>query len=265
MTAPAASSAAVALTATQFQRAQAAAAKSVIDATVRALQKFGVPDGAAARRQFADRLLPVMMRARAHSYQAAVAHMRHTAIAAREPMPTPADIRVYGTWAIESVLDRVADEKRDPPAMDQVSRAAARKPDVRQSIAANMARHAQAAGRDAIEHTANDHGEEIGWARVLTGAENCAWCMMLASRGPVYRTHAKALYKGGETGNPWHNHCDCTATLVFRGKPWTGQADQERLEDLWAKVTRGHYGKKKFDAFRRHIDGQNRADAEAPQ
>ncbi|WP_315118545.1 hypothetical protein [Corynebacterium matruchotii] len=29
-------------------------------------------------------------------------------------------------------------------------------------------------------------GKVLGWARVLTGAESCAFCAMLASRGPVY-------------------------------------------------------------------------------
>src|SRR5699024_2807268 len=30
------------------------------------------------------------------------------------------------------------------------------------------------------------------WARVLTGAENCGFCVMLASRGPVYSSAAEA-------------------------------------------------------------------------
>ncbi|TWS25359.1 hypothetical protein FK268_09210 [Tsukamurella sputi] len=249
---PPAASAAV-LDAVGLQRAQAAITKAIVDAMLRALNKFGVPATAGERAQFAQRVLPEMMRAREQSYTAAVAHMRYTALHAGQVMPEPAEIRRYGMWAIESAIEQA--NVPDPTAMDQVTRAAAKRPDPRRQIAANLARHALAAGRDAIVATAEQQGEEVGWARVLTGAENCAFCMMLVSRGPVYRSQRSAGFRA-------HTHCDCSCTLVFHGKRWHGQDDYERLEDLWAEVTRGESGKGKFDAWRRHIDGLNRAEAD---
>lgn len=47
------------------------------------------------------------------------------------------------------------------------------------------------------------------WARVPTGAETCAFCRMLGSRGAVYRTKERA----GD-GKSYHGHCDCVPTLV---------------------------------------------------
>ena len=60
-------------------------------------------------------------------------------------------------------------------------------------------------GRDVITLSARKH--KIRWARVPTGAETCAFCLMLAGRGYVYRS-AK---KGGDSfsGNEFHGHCDC--------------------------------------------------------
>ena len=47
------------------------------------------------------------------------------------------------------------------------------------------------------------------WARVPSGAETCAWCRMLASRGAVYHS-AQVAGKG----KSYHGDCDCVPTLV---------------------------------------------------
>lgn len=79
-------------------------------------------------------------------------------------------------------------------------------------------------------------GKVLGWARVLTGAENCPWCAMLASRGPVY-TETTVLTgttrSASRDGLRYHDHCDCTAVLVVRGQPWEGEAQFTALQDLW--------------------------------
>lgn len=46
-------------------------------------------------------------------------------------------------------------------------------------------------------------------ARVPVG-KTCAWCRMLASRGPVYQSEATALAAS-------HSHCDCVPTPIWRG------------------------------------------------
>ena len=86
----------------------------------------------------------------------------------------------------------------------------------------------------------------VAWARVLTGAESCGWCAMLASRGPVYRSRKSA----GE-GDKWHLGCDCLVVPVFRGqeKHWPGYEEYIRLEQLWAESVKGARGKKALKNF----------------
>lgn len=50
------------------------------------------------------------------------------------------------------------------------------------------------------------------WARVPTGSRTCAFCLMLASRGGVYRTQAVAGDR--RYGKEYHGDCDCVAVLV---------------------------------------------------
>ena len=79
----------------------------------------------------------------------------------------------------------------------------------------------------------------LGWARVLVGEENCPFCAMLASRGPVY-TEKTVLLAGRESrtrnGLQFHDHCDCTAVMVVRGKPWEGEKQYDALEQLWIEA-----------------------------
>lgn len=74
-------------------------------------------------------------------------------------------------------------------------------------------------------------GVEIGWARVLTGEENCPFCAMLASRGPVY-SEETVLAREADRGR-YHDHCDCVAVLVVKGRPWEGEDQFKELQDLW--------------------------------
>ena len=79
----------------------------------------------------------------------------------------------------------------------------------------------------------------LGWARVLVGQENCPFCAMLASRGPVY-TEKTVLLAGRRSrtrdGLQYHDHCDCTAVAVVRGKPWEGEEQYDALEQLWIEA-----------------------------
>lgn len=111
--------------------------------------------------------------------------------------------------------------------------------------------------------SAKSGGKVLGWARVLTGAESCAFCAMLASRGPVYSEDTvvttgkprevrprQVHYRnsgatGGHTyvsgsrreGEKYHDHCDCIAVLVVKGVPWNGEQQYYDLKDLWDDAT----------------------------
>lgn len=113
---------------------------------------------------------------------------------------------------------------------------------VAERVSATMERHMRQAARDLVVDTAEGSGEEIGWARVLNGEKNCGFCAMLASRGPVYHSDKSALTVVGQRGRTrgtrqmgeaYHDHCDCSAVLVRKGKAWDGQQQFEHLERLW--------------------------------
>jgi hypothetical protein len=134
------------------------------------------------------------------------------------------------------VLERVAeplepDVVLEPAVVRQVG----------ENLGATVARHAQQAGRDAVQRTAEVAPERIGWARTLTGRENCAFCSMLASRGPVYGAKGVRFLA--------HDHCDCVPELVVKGADWDGREQFERLSDLWASSTSRKSGKAARKAF----------------
>ena len=130
------------------------------------------------------------------------------------------------------VVAPTLENRTDPTVVRQVA----------ERVTATLTRHVAMAGRDAIVNAAMGAGEEIGWARVLSGAENCAFCAMLASRGPVYKSDKSALVVGGNggrirgsraAGERFHDNCDCETILVRKGQAWEGREEYERLEHLW--------------------------------
>lgn len=61
-------------------------------------------------------------------------------------------------------------------------------------------------GRSTIHFTVGHYG--LTYARVPSGTETCAWCLMLASRGAVYTSKNAAKYDH-KTGQKYHDDCDC--------------------------------------------------------
>lgn len=109
-------------------------------------------------------------------------------------------------------------------------------------------------------------GRLRGWARVTSGDEPCSWCVMLASRGPVFEYSAQAGAKESlnrlviddyDAGvniqmKQWHPNCNCTIVPVFSNEEWSGKEDQQRLYEMWKKVTKGH--EDKLNAWRREFE-----------
>lgn len=120
-----------------------------------------------------------------------------------------------------------------------------------ENTTAALVRHAEMPGREAVTDSIDRAGEEIGWARVLTGRESCGFCAMLASRGPVYSSEASARYRGGVSVDAYHDHCDCIVVPVYDGEPWQGQEEFERLEDIWIAATLETSGAASRAAFRK--------------
>lgn len=114
-------------------------------------------------------------------------------------------------------------------------------------------------------------GAVIGWARVATGAETCAWCLMLISRGAELNHKGNFAYSdaaaaglnlddgtalelweeaGGDVAKfkallyddddedeilmeKWHTGCDCLAVPVFDINNWPGREAAKRAQQLW--------------------------------
>lgn len=120
-------------------------------------------------------------------------------------------------------------------------------------------RHSLAAGRDAVTDTAKRDDLALGWARVASGAETCAFCTMLVSRGPVYTSKQSAGFQVNQPGRehePYHDRCDCVPTPVFDDLDWPGRDAYLDAQKLWANVTRGHYGDAALVALRAHLTAE---------
>jgi hypothetical protein len=125
-------------------------------------------------------------------------------------------------------------------------------------LALSVVREVEMAGRRQIIGAVKNDPERIvqGWARVATGRETCAWCLMLISRGPEYidargaginLDNETALDLWEEAGwdpekfrestkdeiEQWHAGCDCLAFPVFDIDNWPGKAAQEQALKLW--------------------------------
>lgn len=112
-------------------------------------------------------------------------------------------------------------------------------------------------------------GNVLGWARVATGRETCAWCLMLISRGAEFpgkdtRWYTEAVSAGinlddetvldlwEESGGDlaqfreetkeyieeWHTGCDCLVVPVFDIKNWPGREGAQRAQQLWIDAGR---------------------------
>ena len=70
-----------------------------------------------------------------------------------------------------------------------------------------------------------------GWARVPSGAETCPWCLILASRGAVYRS------KDTAAGRKYHGDCDCTPTLVRDESDYPDGYDPDALYQRYLEAS----------------------------
>ena len=97
-------------------------------------------------------------------------------------------------------------------------------------------------GLDGVDRSLRESRAK-SWARVLTGAENCAFCVVLASRGPVYSTaedagRVTADEKFDEVGlrgyvNSYHDNCDCLVVPIYKHGEWPGYEDYKALDKFY--------------------------------
>ena len=115
------------------------------------------------------------------------------------------------------------------------------------SLAGAVSRLVLSGGRDAIIGNVREDRQAVGWAR-LTDAHPCAFCAMLASRGPVYRTKQTAKFEA-------HDHCACMPVPAWnRDEAWLQHSKD--LYEQWQDITQGHSGADARRAWRRHWDNR---------
>jgi hypothetical protein len=119
----------------------------------------------------------------------------------------------------------------------------------------SASRHVLNGGRETALTLIHADDTVLGWARV-TDSDPCAFCALLASRGPVYRSPKRASF-------PAHDGCCCTAEAVYSSSAsWPGRARE--FQRLYYRSTKGYSGKDAINAFRRAHD-KNRREAAPPE
>lgn len=89
-------------------------------------------------------------------------------------------------------------------------------------------RHTLNGGRDTITATVQADRDAVGWFRRCRG-DACAFCAMLASRGPVYKQETASFQP--------HDTCYCTPEPAYsRDTPWPDES--VRFKELWDEAQR---------------------------
>lgn len=99
------------------------------------------------------------------------------------------------------------------------------------TVSGAMVKRILAAGNMTIVEAVKRDPHALGWARVTSG-DPCAFCRMLASRGPIYKTERSADFQT-------HDNCACTTEVVYEGSSILDQAgeylDQWDQAQAWAR------------------------------
>ena len=120
--------------------------------------------------------------------------------------------------------------------------------------------------RKALVESVDGDPEARGWRRIPSGRETCAFCRLMTIRGPVY----KSAQTAGRTANrgfvghgefKFHDHCDCIAVPIFRGKTPPQYKVPDHIEQMieewdheYRVETGGYDGVDKLNAFRRAVE-----------
>ena len=97
--------------------------------------------------------------------------------------------------------------------------------------------------------------EARGWTRVVHDGA-CSFCLMLALRGPVYRTRKSAGFSAHhKQPNGSGGDCRCSVEPVFGH--WEPSARVREAERVWKDATKGRSGHDARTAFRQAVEGRD--------
>lgn len=100
-------------------------------------------------------------------------------------------------------------------------------PNALTQVSGAVARHVQSGSWDTVQGAVQRDQQALGWARVAD-ANGCAFCLMLASRGPAYKSEGTAGFEA-------HDHCACGIEPAFDGYQWDPVA--EKAAAAWSAAT----------------------------
>ncbi|BBC43834.1 putative capsid maturation protease [Mycobacterium phage GS4E] len=165
--------------------------------------------------------------------------------------------------------------KNMEPARKGMSQADSPKSAVTRTSLAAVREVEMAGRRQIIGAVKNDPAPQIvqGWARVATGRETCAWCLMLIARGAELNHKGNFAYSSAQAAGTnlddetlldiyneegwdtrkiierlrtesadnleeWHTGCDCLAMPVFDVQNWPGRDAALRAQQLWIDASK---------------------------
>lgn len=90
-------------------------------------------------------------------------------------------------------------------------------------------------GRETVARNVSLDPRKPRYARVPSGSDTCAWCLMLASRGFVYHTEATAGdERGTGIGDDFHNDCKCQIVPAWeRGRVHIEGYDPDEMYEMY--------------------------------
>lgn len=113
------------------------------------------------------------------------------------------------------------------------------------TAAAAAVRLALNGGRGMLVDAVEADPVALGWIRVTDG-DPCAFCALLASRGPTFKSRGSAGFQA-------HDSCACTAEPVYdRNTEWPGR--NREWADLYSEVAQGQPDP--LNAFRRAYEAK---------
>lgn len=102
-------------------------------------------------------------------------------------------------------------------------------------LAQAVGRFVLAPGRQTFADATGADPAHPRWARVPAGAQTCAFCVMLASRGFVYRSEKSADVRSRDQDR-YHSDCDCTAVADWSDDPVLEGYDPDALYAMYSQA-----------------------------
>lgn len=100
--------------------------------------------------------------------------------------------------------------------------------DPKASLSGALQRYVSESGRNTITRNSSRDPSAGAWARVPSGGKTCDFCVMVASRGPVYRTEEAA-----GAGADYHDNCSCVPVQIWDGDDLPDGYDPDELYEQY--------------------------------